>query len=162
MIVQSLENLEKSENKICVRENLEKSGNFTEIFTGIFTESKIIFHMYFLLETTLFQIRIPLAFIWILPLNNVNEFLKILSGKPGKVRETHTCQLWTTMVIVDEKKVRMRSVNFCSSSSGLSKVFSKPIFYKIWMPYISILHLRRARKVFLETTWSEQNGALWY
>ena len=48
--------------------------------------------------------------------------MKILSGKPGKVRETHTCQLWTTMMIVDEKKVRMRSVNFCSSSSGLSKV----------------------------------------
>ena len=37
MVVQSLENLEKSGNKICVRENLEKSGNFT----GIFTESKI-------------------------------------------------------------------------------------------------------------------------
>ena len=30
MVVQSLENLEKSGNKILVRENLEKSGNFTE------------------------------------------------------------------------------------------------------------------------------------
>ena len=66
MIVQSLENLEKSENKICVRENLEKSGNLTEIFTGIFTESKIIFHMYFLMH------------IWTLklPRKNVTEFLR--------------------------------------------------------------------------------------
>ena len=30
MVVQSLENLEKSGNKILVRENLEKSGNFTK------------------------------------------------------------------------------------------------------------------------------------
>ena len=30
LIVQSLENLEKSGNKVLVRENLEKSGNFTE------------------------------------------------------------------------------------------------------------------------------------
>ena len=30
IVVQSLENLEKSRNKIQVRENLEKSGNFTE------------------------------------------------------------------------------------------------------------------------------------
>ena len=30
MIVQSLENLEKSGNKVLVRENLEKSGHFTE------------------------------------------------------------------------------------------------------------------------------------
>jgi len=62
MVVQSLENLqnlEKSGNRICVRENLEKS----EDFTGIFTESKMIFCMYFLFETMLFQIRIPLAHI---------------------------------------------------------------------------------------------------
>ena len=30
MVVQSLENLEKSGNKIWVRENLEKPGNFAE------------------------------------------------------------------------------------------------------------------------------------
>ena len=29
MVIQSLENLEKSGNKICVGENLEKSGDFT-------------------------------------------------------------------------------------------------------------------------------------
>ena len=66
MVVQSLENLEileKSGNNILIRENLEKSGNFTEIFTGIFTESKIICYMYFLLETMLFQINISLAHI---------------------------------------------------------------------------------------------------
>ena len=50
MVVHSLgnlENLEKSGNKICVRENPAKSGNFTEVFTGIFTESKIIFYYVF-------------------------------------------------------------------------------------------------------------------
>ena len=30
MVAENLGNLEKSENRICVRENLEKSGNFTE------------------------------------------------------------------------------------------------------------------------------------
>ena len=30
MVVQNLENLEKSENRICDRENLENSWNFTD------------------------------------------------------------------------------------------------------------------------------------
>ena len=61
MVVQSLENMEKTGNKICVKETLEKSGNFTEFFTGILTESKIMFYMFFILETMFFQIKIPLA-----------------------------------------------------------------------------------------------------
>ena len=50
MVVQSLENMEKSGNQICVREkleNLEKSGNFTE-------RAQQFFYIYSLLETLLF------------------------------------------------------------------------------------------------------------
>ena len=57
MVVQSLDNLKKSGNNICVWENLEKSG----YFTGIFTESKIA--LYVFMETMLFQIKVPLAHI---------------------------------------------------------------------------------------------------
>ena len=60
MIVRSLENLEKSGNKICVRENLEKSGIFTEIFTGIITESKIILICIFYGEQCSFRLKYPL------------------------------------------------------------------------------------------------------
>ena len=50
-------------------ENLEKSGDFTE-------RAHFYINMYLLLETMLFQIEIP-----------IGTFFKILSGKPGKVRE---------------------------------------------------------------------------
>ena len=42
MVVQSLENLEKSGNKISVRENLEKPGNFTERAQSDFSHTSII------------------------------------------------------------------------------------------------------------------------
>ena len=50
---------------------------------------KIFFCVFLLLETVLFQIKTFIRHIQILKLlrKNVREFLKILSGKPGKVRE---------------------------------------------------------------------------
>ena len=35
-----------------------------------------------------------------MPCKNVREFLKILSGKPWKVRGKLTCQVWTTMHVL--------------------------------------------------------------
>ena len=50
MVVRSLENLKKLGNDICVRENLKKSGDFTE-------RAQNIYCTYSVLQTILFQIK---------------------------------------------------------------------------------------------------------
>lgn len=85
MVGQSLENLEKPGNRICVREqleNLEKSGNFNERAPNTYLHIFIIWNNAFSDKCSIMHIlTVKLSH------ENIREFLKLLSGKPGEFLE---------------------------------------------------------------------------